>query len=111
MALLIVAGSLLSWALNREAGRIALASLAAFAAAGTVDTLVFQALQGRSVRWRINGSNSAAAGVDSVLFAWLAFGALPWALVAGQWAAKVGGGALWAWVLGAWVEKGEAVDR
>ncbi len=41
MGVLIAAGSLISWLLNREAGQIALASLLAFAAAGLTDSLSY----------------------------------------------------------------------
>jgi queuosine precursor transporter len=98
MAALIAAGSLLSYALNAGAGRIALASFVAFAAAGIADTLVYTALGDRSYLVKINGSNVVSAAVDSALFVGLAFGWLPW-IVLGQWVAKVAGGALWAFIL------------
>lgn len=95
MAALIASGSLLSWALNRDAGQIALASFVAFAAAATVDTLVYH-LMGRYPRWlRINGSNVPSAFVDSLVFPTLAFGAFLWPIVLGQFAAKVLGGFVW----------------
>ena len=53
MAALIAAGSLLSWLLNRNAGPIALASFAAFAAAAIVDALVYPAcLKSQMYRFR-----------------------------------------------------------
>lgn len=100
MALLIVAGSALSWLLNRDAGPIALASLLAFAGSETVDTIAYQLLHNQRAAVRINGSNIASAAVDSLLFPILAFGfPVLWWVVAGQFAAKVLGGAIWAWLL------------
>ena len=97
---LIVAGSVLSWALNRSAGAIALASLAAFAASATVDALVYHLLRRRSWLVRANGSNLLSAAVDSLVFPILAFGWPPlWAIVIGQFVAKTIGGALWAALL------------
>ena len=97
---LIVAGSVLSWALNRSAGAIALASLAAFAASATVDALVYHLLRRRSWLVRANGSNVLSAAIDSLVFPILAFGWPPlWAIVIGQFIAKTIGGALWAAVL------------
>lgn len=100
MAILIGAGSVLSYALNAGAGRIALASFVAFAGAGLADTLVYSALGTRSRLARMNGSNVVSAAVDSLLFPALAFG-LPvlWPIVLGQFAAKTVGGALWSLVL------------
>lgn len=99
MAALIGVGSLLSWALNADAGRIALASFVAFAAAGIVDTIVYQAHRGVRTE-RVLYSNTAAAIVDSILFPLIAFG-LPflWDVSIGQAAAKIGGGMLWAMIL------------
>ena len=99
MALLIVAGGLLSMALNAAAWRIAVASSLAFVAAATVDALTYHALHRRPYLQRVNGSNIASAAVDSILFPTLAFGALLPRVIAGQFAAKVAGGALWALLL------------
>lgn len=99
MALLIVAGSLLSWILNRNAGPIALASLIAFASAASVDSFIYQQLN-KYPRWlRINGSNVPSALVDSLIFPTLAFGGFLWPIVLGQFLAKVFGGFVWSLVL------------
>lgn len=99
MTLLIAAGSLLSWWLNKDAGQIAIASFVAFASAALVDTLVYHLLRGKT-RWiRINGSNVPSALVDSIIFPTLAFGGLlPW-ITLGQFVAKVGGGFVWSLVI------------
>jgi uncharacterized PurR-regulated membrane protein YhhQ (DUF165 family) len=100
MALLIATGSLLSYALNAGAGRIALASFVAFAVSATLDTLVYAALGWRAYFIKVNGSNVVSAAVDSILFPALAFGLpLLWPIVLGQFVAKTVGGALWAWLL------------
>lgn len=99
MALLIVAGSLLSWLLNRNAGPIALASFVAFAAAATVDAITYHVLRERAWLVKVNGSNILSAAVDSFVFPLLAFGALLPAVVLGQFVAKVLGGLVWALVL------------
>lgn len=102
MALLIAGGSLLSWFLNRDAGQIALASFASFAAAAVVDTAVYRLLDGKA-RWlKVNGSNVPSAAVDSLIFPALAFGLpLLWPIVLGQFAAKVLGGFVWSLILAA----------
>lgn len=99
MGALILAGAALSFLVNAQAGRVGLASAAAFAAATTVDALTFAALRDRSELVRVNGSNVPAALVDSLLFPTLAFGALLPAIVLAQFAAKVLGGAFWSLVL------------
>ena len=104
MTLLVGTGSVLSYLLNRDAGRIAFASFVAFAVAGFVDVVVYEWALRRGVgkMRRINESNVAAAAADSTLFPTIAFGEFLPLIVLGQFAAKVFGGAVWAWVLNAY---------
>jgi uncharacterized PurR-regulated membrane protein YhhQ (DUF165 family) len=100
MALLILAGSVISYAVNRNSGRIALASCLAFGLAATADGVVYHLR--RKERWadRSNESNVAGAGVDSLIFPLVAFGTpVLWAIMFGQFTAKVAGGYLWSLVL------------
>ena len=100
MSLLIATGSVLSWLLNRNAGRIALASFVAFAAASIVDGLVYHVLRRRSRFERVNWSNLASGTVDSVIFPALAFGWPPdMEIVYGMSTAKVAGGLFWSLLL------------
>lgn len=105
MALLIGAGSLLSWLLNRAAGQIAIASFVAFAGAGLVDSAIYHLFYRTHRLTKINISNLASACADSWIFVLLAFG-LPflWGIAFGQFVAKVGGGFLWSLVLH-WIER------
>lgn len=95
MLLLIASGSVISWALNRDAGPVALASFLAFMATGLVDAGIYTLLGPRSRVVRVNGSNVLSAGVDSLLFPTLAFGSFMPLIVLGQFAGKVVGGLLW----------------
>jgi queuosine precursor transporter len=99
MAALIATGSVFSWLLNRNAGSIALASFAAFAASGIADATTFYLLRRRAWWVKVNGSNVVSAALDSLIFPTLAFGALLPLIVFGQFVAKVAGGALWSVVL------------
>ena len=98
LALIAVAG-LVSFLLNPAAGRIAVASMVAFCAAGLVDAVAYHIMRSRPYLQRSNASNAAGAMTDSLIFPALAFGAWMPAVVALQFAAKVAGGALWAWLL------------
>jgi len=99
MGVLIATGGFISWALNAGAGMIAVASTVSFTLAAVVDFLVYRALEGRSRQVRVNGSNIAAAAVDSLVFPTLAFGQLLPLVVLAQFAAKVCGGFVWSLVL------------
>ena len=98
MAMVIIAG-VISYAINPAAGIIATASVSAFMLSSFVDASVYQALIKRNWMVKSNLSNVAASAVDSITFPLIAFGALmPW-VVAGQFFAKVLGGAMWSWLL------------
>lgn len=98
MLALIVAAGALTYMLSPAAGKIAVATSAAFSAAALVDWATFARLRGTWL-FRANGSNVAGAAVDSLIFPALAFGALMPHIVALQFVAKVAGGVIWAWVL------------
>lgn len=99
MFCLIAIAGVISFAVNPATDMIAIASVAAFALAATTDAAVYQALIKKTWMVKSNGSNIASSAVDSVVFPLIAFGAfLPW-VVAGQFIAKVFGGAIWSWLL------------
>lgn len=99
MFCLIAIAGVISFAVNPATDMIAIASVAAFALAATADATVYQALIKKPWLVKSNGSNIASSAVDSVIFPLIAFGAfLPW-VVAGQFIAKVFGGAIWSWLL------------
>ena len=102
LGVVIMAGGLITWAINPAAAQIAIASAVAFIAAALVDWSVYAALRSRPWLVRSNTSNIAGAAVDSVLFPSLAFGVfLPWIIVL-QFLAKVAGGALWSFIALPW---------
>jgi hypothetical protein len=99
MILLIAAGGLLSYWLNRHAATIAEASVIAFSAAEACEAIVYHLL--RRQRWVERAPKAALMGaaVDSVLFPTIAFGGFVFATSFGQFAAKLAGGLVWTWVI------------
>lgn len=87
MAVLIAAGSGLS--LVSASPEVAVASMVAFAAAGSADALVYGWLSERSTEDRMLYSNLVSAVVDSVVFPLVAFGAIEWWLSGSQAILKV----------------------
>jgi hypothetical protein len=106
MGLLILTGSCLSWLLSPTAGRVASASLVAFALAATGDALVYQVLQQQPYLVRSNGSNVVGAMVDSLAFPTLAFGEFSVVTSLLQFCAKFLGGFLWSLLLNLTPPKG-----
>jgi len=98
LGILIAAGGILSYVLNADAGKVAVASVVAFTSAAIVDTAIYTAVRADWQR-RVMLSNVCAAAVDSVLFLWIAFGVFG-AITFAQFCAKVAGGAVWALALG-----------
>lgn len=113
MALLIAAGSALSYVLGQWLGtgpfvaRIALASAIAFGAAATADALAYHYLRKRDWYERVNGSNIVGAGVDSLVFVALWPFGFQFTYAFTLWAAKVAGGVTWALILkrNEWLER------
>jgi len=99
MTLLIGAGSVISYVLNKDAAQIATASFVAFACAATADTIIYHLLKERIYLVKVNGSNIVSALVDSLIFPTLAFGVFMPLIILGQFAAKVGGGFVWSLIL------------
>lgn len=94
---LIAAGSVLSYLANPDSIEIAKWSAIAFAAAMTVDTIVYQIVHRMPWAERSNLSNIAGAAVDSAVFcAGLGF---PFIVAFGQFTAKVAGGVLFVLLL------------
>jgi hypothetical protein len=102
MGLLVAAGGLISYALNADAGQIAVASSVAFAIAASLDAVVYHLLRKKDWYTRANGSNVAGSAADSILFPTLAFGSFMPLVILAQFVAKVFGGALWALLLKRW---------
>lgn len=94
MAVLIAVSGALTYALNQDAGMIAVASAASFTLAALADWAVFSKVSGSWFK-RATESNIAGAAVDSVVFPTIAFGVLMPEIIALQFAAKVAGGFAW----------------
>jgi hypothetical protein len=96
---MILAAGLLSFAINSDAGIIAIASVVAFTVSQMLDALVYQKMI-RFERWKkVNASNVVGAGADSIIFPTIAFGGLMPEIVALQFTAKVAGGFVWSLIL------------
>ncbi len=100
MALLIAAGGVLSYWVNRDAAQIALASTISFAMAEGGEALVYHLL--RRSPWGERAPRAALVGaaIDSIVFPTLAFGTFVFATSFAQFAAKLAGAVVWTWVIG-----------
>lgn len=95
---MIAAAAVLSYIVNPDSGRVALASVCALVASSLTETVAFQSLFTRRWMIRSNGSNILGAVADSVTFPLVAFGfGMPGiaALILTQALTKALGGAFW----------------
>lgn len=99
MGCLIAAGGVISYLLNMNIATIALGSSIAFAGAMLADSLVYERLFHKKKIMKMNSSNIVSAGVDTVLFIWIAFGAFMWKIMILQYLAKVLGGLFWSLII------------
>ena len=99
MAVLIAVSGGLTYALNQDAGMIAIASAISFTLAAFLDWAVFSKITGSWFK-RANVSNVAGAAVDSIAFPTIAFGSFMPEIGALQFLAKIAGGAVWTYLLG-----------
>jgi queuosine precursor transporter len=98
MVALIAGTGLLTYALNQNAGMIAVASAVSFTIAALIDWIVFTKMKGTWL-FRANSSNVAGAAVDSLVFPTIAFGGFMLEIVVMQFIAKIAGGAIWTYLL------------
>lgn len=100
MLAMIVSAGVISYLINPDAGRIAIASAAAFIISESIDWSAYIALDKQPWLIRSNGSNVAGVLADSILFPLLAFGNIEPILViiGAQFFAKLGGGFFWSFV-------------
>jgi hypothetical protein len=99
LLVVILAGGAITWVVNPAAAHIAIASATAFTLSAGADWMAYTFLRSKPWLVRSNGSNVVGAVVDSVVFPTLAFGSFLPHIVALQFSAKVGGGAVWSVLL------------
>lgn len=102
MGLLILAGSLISYLLNVNSARVALASFIAFLSASLIDTVVYDIFYESEFAKKSALSNIASSFTDSFLFIWLV--GLPLTLVPLQIIVKILGSTVWIGAL-TWYQK------
>lgn len=98
MALLILAGSALSYLVNRNAALIAEASAIAFASSEAVEAILYHVVRRKPWVERANIAAIPGAVIDSVVFVTIAFG-FDWQIASAQSFAKLAGCFVWSLVI------------
>jgi uncharacterized PurR-regulated membrane protein YhhQ (DUF165 family) len=95
MLTLIILGGIISFLINFNSLRIALASSLTFVIATSIDFFIYQLLKRKSKSARVNSSNLVSSIVDSIIFPTVAFGSFLPKIIIFQIIAKISGGYLW----------------
>lgn len=94
MAVLILAGSALSYLVNSNAALIAEASAIAFASSEAAEAVLYHLVRRRPWVERANIAALLGAAIDSIVFVTIAFG-FSWQIVTAQSFAKIAGCFVW----------------
>lgn len=102
MFFLIATGGILTYLIDRGSAQVAIASSSSFIISGVVDYIAFELLIKRSRALAMNVSNIVSGSLDSIVFPFIAFGAVSGSLSFQQAVLKGIGGLFWVWVLKRW---------
>jgi hypothetical protein len=99
MSLLVLVAGLLSYLINLETQKIAIASIVGFSFAQIFAGIFYQLTIKKSYFIKVNGSDAIGILVDSILFQMVAFSFIDFNITASQFILKLVGGLFWYWVL------------
>jgi hypothetical protein len=88
-----------TYAINKEAEDIALASIVGFTSAQVSAGIFYQLNKGKNFFFKVNISDLIAITFDSIFFQLIAFGCINILVTIGQIAVKFAGGLLWYYIL------------
>lgn len=95
MFILVVSGSLISFALNVNSKQIAIASCASFLLAGAADFVVYQLCHKKTKHEKMIYSNLVSGTLDSFVFQLIAFGSVVFTIALEQTFYKAFGTVIW----------------
>jgi uncharacterized PurR-regulated membrane protein YhhQ (DUF165 family) len=99
MTILVFAAGILSYLINYETHKIAIASIVGFSCAQIVAGLFYQLAIKKSYFIKVNGSDSVGILIDSILFQLVAFNFVNFEITISQFLLKITGGLFWYWIL------------
>ena len=99
LGLIVIAASLITFVINRNAINIAIASSVGFILAQIFAGIFYQFFIKKSFFVKVNGSDAIGILIDSVAFQLIAFGIINYNILVGQFLLKLIGGFFWYWVI------------
>jgi queuosine precursor transporter len=99
LGLIVIAASLITFVINRNAINIAIASSVGFILAQIFAGIFYQFFIKKSFFIKVNGSDAIGILIDSLAFQLIAFGIINYNILVGQFLLKLIGGFFWYWVI------------
>jgi uncharacterized PurR-regulated membrane protein YhhQ (DUF165 family) len=99
MSLLVLVAGFLSYLINIETQKIAIASIVGFSVAQIFAGIFYQLTIKKSYFIKVNGSDAIGILIDSILFQMVAFSFIDFNITTSQFVLKLTGGLFWYWVL------------
>jgi len=99
LGLIVIAASLITFVINRNAINIAIASSVGFILAQIFAGIFYQFFIKKSFFVKVNGSDAIGILIDSLAFQLIAFGIINYNILVGQFLLKLIGGFFWYWVI------------
>lgn len=99
MMLLVIVAGIITYLINYESKKIAIASIVGFAGAQITAGMFYQLVINKSYFVKVNGSDAVGIMFDSICFQLIAFGLISWQIFVSQFTLKVLGGLLWYWII------------
>jgi queuosine precursor transporter len=99
LGLIVIAASLITFVINRNAINIAIASSVGFILAQIFAGIFYQFFIKKSFFIKVNGSDAIGILIDSLAFQLIAFGIINYNILVGQFLLKLIGGLFWYWVI------------
>ena len=99
MSSLVLVAGFLSYLINIETQKIAIASIVGFSVAQIFAGIFYQLTIKKSYFIKVNGSDAIGILIDSILFQMVAFSFINFSITTSQFVLKLTGGLFWYWVL------------
>ncbi len=99
MFILVLVAGVITYLINHETHKIAVASIIGFTAAQIFAGFMYQISIKKSYLLKVNTSDAIGIIVDSISFQLFAFGTVNWYIFSSQFMLKIIGGLFWYWVI------------
>lgn len=99
MIILVITSGVITYLINYETKKIAIASISGFTVAQIFAGLFYQIAINKKYFIKVNGSDAIGIIFDSIVFQLVAFNIIDWKIFISQFVLKIIGGMFWYWII------------